>query len=335
MVKPLVKGITYVVDALGNKIGALPNPDVSTQKGRLQYYLKNLNIGDNEAIRLNKLPAYGEDDLSKYVPERRGKFALMPENWESTYYSLTNKDLSKIKNYKPEVLPIPKNSLVGDMAIANKFYRTKDEKEKIKLSQEYKDSLRQYGEDISHIKMPEILLQDEASKIGALPSTSKNIGEYSDIIDQSVRLDTPDAFKNIFHQDKEFAKGYGGELKSGALKFGSEDIPPSLTDKELADAQKEIQALTQDYLKDLPEEVTVYRYGDLDENSGVSSFTLNPNYNVDLSLPWQKRLQSPLQAFKVKKKDILASPDINAFFGGGRTFDEQEVIISNDKVKVK
>lgn len=170
------------------------------------------------------------------------------------------------------------------------------------------------------------------NKIGALPSTGKSLSEYSDIIDQSVQLDTPDAYKNLFHTDKEFAKGYGGELKSGALKFGSEDMPPSLTDKELTDAQKEIQSLTQDYLKDLPEELTVYRYGDLDENSGVSSFTLNPNYNVDLSLPWQKRLQSPLQAFKVKKKDILASPDINAFFGGGRTFDEQEVIISNDKV---
>lgn len=173
------------------------------------------------------------------------------------------------------------------------------------------------------------------NKIGALPSTSKSLSEYSDIIDQSVQLDTPDAYKNLFHADKEFAKGYGGELKSGALKFGSEDMPPSLTDKELTDAQKEIQELTQDYLKDLPEEITVYRYGDLDANSGVSSFTLNPNYNVDLSLPWQKRLQSPLQAFKVKKKDILASPDINAFFGGGRTFDEQEVIISNDKVKVE
>ena len=107
MVKPIVKkGVEFLTDTLGNKIGALPDPDVSTQKGRLQYYLKNMNIGDNEAIRLNKLPAYGEDDLSKYVPERRGKFALMPENWESTYYSLTNKDLSKVKNYKPEVSPV-------------------------------------------------------------------------------------------------------------------------------------------------------------------------------------------------------------------------------------
>jgi hypothetical protein len=170
------------------------------------------------------------------------------------------------------------------------------------------------------------------NKIGALPSTSKSIADYSDIINQGVRLDTADAYKNLFHVDTEFAKGYGGELKSGSLKYGSDDMPPSLTDKELIDAQNEIKGLTQDYLKDLPDDLTVYRYGDLDNETGVSSFTLNPNYNVDSSLPWQKRLQSPMQTFKVKKEDVLASPDINAFFGGGRGFDEQEVIIGNDKV---
>jgi hypothetical protein len=170
------------------------------------------------------------------------------------------------------------------------------------------------------------------NKIGALPSTSKSIADYSDIINQGVRLDTADAYKNLFHVDTEFAKGYGGELKSGSLKYGSDDMPPSLTDKELIDAQNEIKGLTQDYLKDLPDDLTVYRYGDLDNETGVSSFTLNPNYNVDSSLPWQKRLQSPMQTFKVKKEDVLASPDINAFFGGGRGFDEQEIIISNDKV---
>jgi hypothetical protein len=141
------------------------------------------------------------------------------------------------------------------------------------------------------------------NKIGALPSTSKSIADYSDIINQGVRLDTADAYKNLFHVDTEFAKGYG-----------------------------EIKGLTQDYLKDLPDDLTVYRYGDLDNETGVSSFTLNPNYNVDSSLPWQKRLQSPMQTFKVKKEDVLASPDINSFFGGGRGFDEQEIIISNDKV---
>jgi hypothetical protein len=170
------------------------------------------------------------------------------------------------------------------------------------------------------------------NKIGALPSTNKSLSDYSDIIQQGVFLDTPDAYKNLFHADQQYAKEVGGELKSGSLKYGSEDIPDPLTDEELIKAQNEIKALTQDYLKDLPEEVTVYRYGDLDNDTGVSSFTLNPNYNVDLGLPWQKRLQSPMQTFKVKKEDILASPDINAFFGAGRTFDEQEVIISNDKV---
>ena len=193
--------------------------------------------------------------------------------------------------------------------------------------------------------LPKNLIRDKGGKplvlyygdsgveyLGNFPTTKKNINEYSDIIDQSVRLDNPDSYKNIFHQDKEFAKGYGGELKSGSLKYGSDDFPSSLTDKELEDAQNEIKNLTQEYLKDLPEEITVYRYGDLDNDSGVSSFTLNPNYNVDLSLPWQKRLQNPMQTFKVKKKDILASPDINSFFSGGRKFDEQEIIINNDKV---
>jgi len=170
------------------------------------------------------------------------------------------------------------------------------------------------------------------NKIGALPSTNKSLSDYSDIVQQGVFLDTPDAYKNLFHADQQYAKEVGGELKSGSLKYGSEDIPEPLTDEELIKAQNEIKALTQEYLKDLPDEVTVYRYGDLDNETGVSSFTLNPNYNVDLGLPWQKRLQSPMQTFKVKKEDILASPDINAFFGAGRTFDEQEVIIRNDKV---
>ena len=165
-----------------------------------------------------------------------------------------------------------------------------------------------------------------------IPKENKKLSDYSDIIEQGIKLDTADAYKNLFHADIEFAKGYGGELKSGSLKYGSEGIPPSLTDNELVNAQNEIKGLTQDYLKDLPDDLTVYRYGNLDNNAGVSSFTLDPNFNAESNLPWQKRLQSPMQTFKVKKEDILASPDINSFFGGGRKFDEQEVIINNDKV---
>ena len=45
-------------------------------------------------------------------------------------------------------------------------------------------------------------------KIGALPSTSKSIADYSDIINQGVRLDTADAYKNLFHVDTEFMMAF-------------------------------------------------------------------------------------------------------------------------------
>jgi hypothetical protein len=48
--------------------------------------------------------------------------------------------------------------MVADMAIANQFYRTKDEDEKQQLAQAYKDSIVEYGDNISHIKFPEILM---------------------------------------------------------------------------------------------------------------------------------------------------------------------------------
>lgn len=171
------------------------------------------------------------------------------------------------------------------------------------------------------------------NKIGALPSTSKSLAEYSDIIEQGVRLDTPDSFKNIFHADQDYAREYGGDLKSGSMMRDSDvEYSNPLSIEELLSTKKELQELTQEYLKDLPDDLTVYRYGKLNDETGVSSFTLNPNYSVESSLPWQKRLQSPMQTFKVKKEDILVSPDISNFFGGGRIFDEQEVIISNDKI---
>jgi len=170
-------------------------------------------------------------------------------------------------------------------------------------------------------------------KIGALPSTTKSLAEYSDIIEQGVRLDTPDSFKNIFHADQDYAREYGGDLKSGSMMRDSDvEYSNPLSIEELLSTKKELQELTQEYLKDLPDDLTVYRYGKLNDETGVSSFTLNPNYSVESSLPWQKRLQSPMQTFKVKKEDILVSPDISNFFGGGRIFDEQEVIISNDKI---
>ena len=352
MKKIIAKGIENVVDALGNKIGALPSSNELYRYEKPQYTFPN-----EGAVFYSPDKTYSE--LYKSDDKNILRTTKMPEN----ILDIREKDgVEKSYNWiKKEISNLEKSEIPNtkqDFELAKKFLEQKDAQgissslanlDMIYMKQSNRPLIVGMSEkklmnelDVDAMTIKEAGRDGEDYSIafrdnpyGALPSTNKSISDYSDIIDQSVRLDTPDAYKNIFHQDKEFAKGYGGELKSGSLKYGSEDIPPSLTDKELSDAQKEIQALTQDYLKDLPEEVTVYRYGDLDNESGVSSFTLNPNYNVDLSLPWQKRLQSPLQAFKVNKKDILASPDINTFFGDGRTFDEQEVIISNDKVKVK
>ena len=136
------------------------NEDVNTQRGRLEYYLKQPNIKKGMAIHLGKLPKYhnGIDELARIVPERKGVYALHPDAWESTFYSLTNKDLKKITRYQPAIVKIPPGTVVGDMAIANQFYRTNDKDEKQKLAQAYQDSIVLYGEDISHMKMPEIIM---------------------------------------------------------------------------------------------------------------------------------------------------------------------------------
>ena len=136
------------------------NEDLNTQRGRLEYYLKQPSISQGRAIHLGKLPKYhdGEDELAKLVPERNGIYALHPDAWEGTFYSLTNKDLKKITRYQPAIVKIPEGSIVADMAIANQFYRTKDPVEKEKFAKAYKDSIVPYGSDISHIKMPEIIM---------------------------------------------------------------------------------------------------------------------------------------------------------------------------------
>ena len=44
------------------------------------------------------------------------------------------------------------------MAIANKFYREEDETSKMKIAQDYKNSIVSYGNDITNLRMPEIIM---------------------------------------------------------------------------------------------------------------------------------------------------------------------------------
>ena len=55
------------------------------------------------------------------------------------------------------------------MAIANRYYRTKDEDEKKVLAVAYRDSMVPYGADTSHIKMPEIIMPESIEEGKRIP----------------------------------------------------------------------------------------------------------------------------------------------------------------------
>ena len=116
---------------------------------------------NNTAISLSKLGKFhpGADALAEFVPERASaQYALHPDKWESTFYSLTNKDSDKLRYYGPKKISIPPGTLVGDMAIANKFYRAKTSEEKQQYAEAYKASLQSYPVDVSQYRMPELLI---------------------------------------------------------------------------------------------------------------------------------------------------------------------------------
>jgi pyrimidine deaminase RibD-like protein len=129
---------------------------------------------NNTAISLTKLPKYhkgGVDELAKYVPERSTHtFALDPNKWQGTFYSLTNKDLHKLKYYGPKKVEIVPGTLVGDMAIANQFYRATDPSKREHFAQAYKESLKPYTGDVSGYRFPELLIPATLTELSFLGS---------------------------------------------------------------------------------------------------------------------------------------------------------------------
>lgn len=120
-----------------------------------------LESKQERAIHLTKLGRFHKDGdrLAEYVPERLTHyFALHPDKWESTFFSLTGKDPRKLRFYGPRTVNIPPGTLVGDMAIANQFYRAKTPEEQESLAQQYLDSLHPYPVDVSQYRFPELLI---------------------------------------------------------------------------------------------------------------------------------------------------------------------------------
>ena len=78
----------------------------------------------DRAIHLTKLGKFhrGQDTLAQYVPQRSTHlFALHPVKWQSTFFSLTNKDPRKLKYYGPKMIDIIPGTLIADMYLANQF----------------------------------------------------------------------------------------------------------------------------------------------------------------------------------------------------------------------
>lgn len=118
-------------------------------------------LTEDLAISLTRLGKFhkGADTLGEFVPERlRCRFALHPEKWEHTFYSLTLKEPKKLKYYGPKQVEIPPGTLVGDMALANQFYWTKDPDEKLQWAEKYKASLKPYPVNVADYKYPELLI---------------------------------------------------------------------------------------------------------------------------------------------------------------------------------
>lgn len=123
--------------------------------------LKEITESKSQAIHLTRLGRFhrGEDSLAQFVPERlTHRFALHPDKWESTFFSLTNRDPRKLRFYGPTQVDIVPGTLVGDMALANRFYRARTPEEKQQAAEQYKDSLRPYPVDIDQYRMPELLI---------------------------------------------------------------------------------------------------------------------------------------------------------------------------------
>ena len=219
-----------------NKVFAVE--DLNTQRGRLEYYLKQPKISDNTVLHLGNLPKYhdGKDELAELVPERNGVYALYPDAWEGTFYSLTNKDLNKVTRYKPALVKVPEGSIVADMAIANQFYRTKDDKEKAQLAKAYKESIVQYGDDTSHMKLPEIIMPRLIESVEDM--------KIQDVIDEDLR----DWFKQKWVNIGAKKKG-GGHPEcgtSGKKKGYAKCVPASkaarMTKKEKESAVRRKRA---------------------------------------------------------------------------------------------
>jgi hypothetical protein len=102
-------------------------------------------------------------DLDPLLPFRKNKIYLMPfENWQGTYYSLTNKDFKKVNFMPTQVFEISPDVMVGDMQLINRAHEATQPQAQAEILKKYMDSRVPYKDFVNNpeqFEFPELLAE--------------------------------------------------------------------------------------------------------------------------------------------------------------------------------
>ena len=304
-----------------NTLGELEARTVQA-RDRFSTMLKNQGFSREEILNtLKKVSPLATRDLAGDI-----KLSRIMNNPEEL-------DFSNIAEKKVDPVLIREGNLDITGDVEGQYSRTAPAYSSI-------DESRKRAENVEEQSLPDArktLPALKAVDIKNLDATTKKLLGKISMVDKPMSA----TYKNIFSNETNdaietvseilYSDTFGGTKPYGFYK--------NISESRLNKIKKNIYDLTQKKLASYPDEITVYRSGNLDptniKKKGFDpleeplSFTLDPKYNPELNLPWYERMGAqPLQAYKVKKKDILASTDLRREMG------EDEIIIRPKDVKL-
>ena len=154
--------------------------------------------------------------------------------------------------------------------------------------------------------------------------------DFQNRVEEETEKDREDGSMFLYdmRNDENFEESYGYARNVQDPSF------PRTTDQEVDNIRDDLYRLTQEQLDHLPEEISVFRRGDLGDRSlyrgSLHSFALNPR---GTNSAIKENINAPprtLFEYRVNKKDIVVSPSL---FEGNIFKGEQEVLIPREKLK--
>ena len=202
------------VRGLGNSVKP---SKLQTDQGRAmwQAWQERGIMEATQGVQLQGLGRFfqGQDPMVEFVPERgTHSYALHPDNWERTFYSLTLKDPEKIRFYRPRDVDLPAGTLVADMFWANRFHRAKTDAERQHAVGQYRRSMVPVDQaNISKYRMPELLIPPGVTEAPRLNE------KWSKSYKQSIDCNDPKGFSQKAHCSGRKARQAGRSTKSSSI----------------------------------------------------------------------------------------------------------------------